>query len=297
MRNKITRAVFLVAFVGIVIPSNLFVYATRDTVYVESVQSSVQVPTIESPVQTKDTNATNQVVAADIAKVLGIKVEEEETYSLVFGEELAKYDIVYKSQDSEDVLNDKFQDLNTITPTDLGDVSLIDIPKVDALDNIESKKDIQKEEKEKERERELLLQSQNNALLITETPDKNYKGTIVPLTAEDRDILERLVMGEAGTEGFEGAALVAQAIRDTMVYKGFSSVESVRKACAYSGTLTRTPNKNVLDAVKYIFDEGGIAVKHKIFYFYAHKIVDSAFHESQKFIVEYKGHRFFSTHN
>ena len=297
MRNKITRAVFLVTCIGIIIPSNIFVYATRDTVYVEKVQSSVSVPTIESPVETKDSNATNKVVAADIAEVLGIKVDEEEAYSLVFGEELAKYDIVYKSYDSEEVLNDRFQDLNTITPTDLGDVSLIDIPKVDALDNVESKKDIQKEEKEREKEREVFLANQSDALLITETPDDTYRGTIVPLTPEDRDILERLVMGEAGTEGFEGAALVAQAIRDTMVYKGFTSVESVRKACAYSGTLTREPNQNVLDAVRFIFDEGGMAVKHKIFYFYAPKIVNSAFHESQKFIVEYKGHRFFSTHN
>lgn len=136
--------------------------------------------------------------------------------------------------------------------------------------------------------------TQGDALLNTSSPDEKYEGRKVSVTDADRDILERLVMGEAGNQGFIGAALVAQAIRDTIVYKGYSSVESVRRGCGYSGSLSRTPNQDVLDAVKYIFDEGGYAVKHKVFYFYAHRSIRSSFHESRPFVVEYKGHRFFA---
>ena len=47
--------------------------------------------------------------------------------------------------------------------------------------------------------------------------DESYEGVQVSLTSKDRDLLERLVQGEAGAEGFIGAALVAQTLRDTMV--------------------------------------------------------------------------------
>jgi hypothetical protein len=135
---------------------------------------------------------------------------------------------------------------------------------------------------------------QGNALLDIDNPDTDYTGQSISLTAEDRDILERLVMGEAGDQGYIGAALVAQCIRDTMIYKGYSSVESVRTSLKYSGSLKRTPNQDVLDAVSYIFDEGGYAVRHKVFYFYAPKLCTSTWHESRPFVVEYEGHRFFS---
>ena len=125
--------------------------------------------------------------------------------------------------------------------------------------------------------------------------DENYISKPLKVTGKDRDILERLVMGEAGGEGFEGAVLVAQTIRDTMIYKGYNSVESVRKALKYSGSLKRAPNDDVLRAVEYVFDQGGMGVQHKLIYFYAPKMVSSSFHESQKFIVQYGGHKFFSS--
>lgn len=130
-------------------------------------------------------------------------------------------------------------------------------------------------------------------LLDISNADPNYVGHVVKLDSYDRDILERLVMGEAGGEGFIGACLVAQAIRDTMINDGYSSVEAVRTSCGYSGSVYTTPNQDVLDAVKFIFDEGGSAVQHDIIYFYAPSICFSGFHESQEFVVEYNSHRFF----
>lgn len=136
--------------------------------------------------------------------------------------------------------------------------------------------------------------AQKGTLIGIESPDNSYTGTTVTLTDSDRDTLERLVMGEAGGEGYIGAALVAQCIRDTMVYKGASSVEQVRTGYGYSGSLSREPNETVKKACAYIFDQGGMAVKHKVFYFYAPALCTSTWHESQHFVVEHHGHRFFS---
>lgn len=130
-------------------------------------------------------------------------------------------------------------------------------------------------------------------LLDIQNPDPSYTGTAIRVTGADRDILERLVMGEAGNQGFEGAALVAQCIRDMYITGGFSSVESVRTNCGYSGRLTTAPNQDVLDAVSFIFDEGGYAVKHRILYFYNPAYSAGRFHESQNLIIQYKNHKFF----
>lgn len=135
--------------------------------------------------------------------------------------------------------------------------------------------------------------SSTGYLLSIDNPDPNYVSRSVSLSAEDRYILERLVMGESGNQGFIGAALVAQTIRDTMIYDGYSSVEQVRTACGYYGSLDRAPNQDVLDAVSYIFDQGGAAVQHQLRYFYAYKICSSPWHESQNHIVTYMDVKFF----
>lgn len=130
-------------------------------------------------------------------------------------------------------------------------------------------------------------------LLDIKNPDKDYVSYSIKLTDYDRDILERLVMGEAGGEGYIGCCLVAQAIRDTMISDGYKSVDSLRRSMGYYGSLYNTPNQDALNAVKFIFDEGGAAVQHNIVYFYAPAICTSGFHESQEFVVAYNSHRFF----
>lgn len=123
--------------------------------------------------------------------------------------------------------------------------------------------------------------------------DNSYSSYPISITGNDRDILERLVMGEAGSEGFIGAALVAQALRDAYVMGGYSSIAAVRRDLKYSGSIKLPPNQNVLDAVHYIFDNGGYAVKHRLIYMYQSKIMYSKFHESQNFILNYQGVKFF----
>ena len=136
--------------------------------------------------------------------------------------------------------------------------------------------------------------SQQDALLEIENPDENYVGVSIKLEDDDRNLLEHLVMGEAGGSDMIAASLVAQAIRDAIVTKGYNSVSEVRSALSYSGSIKKEPTENVINACKFIFDEGGVAVKHNILYFYAPDRVNSSWHESQTFIVEYGGHRYFA---
>lgn len=142
---------------------------------------------------------------------------------------------------------------------------------------------------------DITIQSQGG-LIDVEDPKDAYKGGKVSVTGADRDLLERLVYGEAGNQGPVGIALVAQCIRDAMLYEGFDSVAEVRTKFQYAGSIYRGTSDLVKEVVAYIFDEGGYAVKHPILYFYAPRngIPSSGgFHESQVFVVQYKNSRFF----
>lgn len=180
------------------------------------------------------------------------------------------------------------------------DVSVVEITSL--VDEVEAEIEAEKAAAEQaKREAQLRAksysetQTQGGLLDITQ-PDSNYTSRKISITGNDRDILERLVMGEAGNQGFIGAALVAQTIKDLYYYGGFSSIESVRVNCGFSASLKREPNQDVLDAVSYVFDQGGYVVKHRLFYFYSPANMKSGyskFHESQNYILTYGGHKFF----
>ena len=129
-----------------------------------------------------------------------------------------------------------------------------------------------------------------DVLLEIDNPDTNYSPSQVTLSDYDRAKLERLVMGEAGSMGYTGCALVAQAIRDAMNLSGTSSIDEIISDYGYYGSTSIEPNADVKAAVSYIFDENGSAVQHRVLCFY---IGSSAWHETQNFVVELDGVRFF----
>lgn len=131
------------------------------------------------------------------------------------------------------------------------------------------------------------------ALIAGDRIDEDYAGTVLSISGENRDNLERLVMGEAGNQGFIGAALVAQTIHDTMIHDGCYDVLTIKQTHGYSGELYYEPNENVKRAVALIFDKGGIAVQHRLLYFYAPAVVSSDFHERMQYVVSYGEHKFF----
>lgn len=297
IKNKIIKLMGIMGIISVTIPANIFVYATSETSYVETVESIITVEDTFINGETEQDSDIETTVSASVAEVIGINIEDTDVYSLVLGEELANFDIVYKTTEEEDILEEKFEDMHELKTAELSESTFVKLPSEEEIRAMEEQRKKEEEARLALEEQERLEKIQQKALLEIENPDESYNGKVVVLSESDRDLLERLVQGEAGGEGMEGAALVAQAIRDTMVYKGFDSVEEVRRALKYSGSTANKPNENVKQAVKFIFDDGGYAVKHSIFYFYAPAKVSSPFHESQKFIIEHGGHKFFSVND
>lgn len=130
-------------------------------------------------------------------------------------------------------------------------------------------------------------------LVAIDNPDTTYQCAQVTLSDADRDLLERLCMGEFGSGGFVGASLIAQAVKNAICFDGFTSVSSVIEECRYTGRTDIPANDECKQAVKYIFDDNHDAVQHRIMYMYNPELVQSAFHESQNYILTYQSVRFF----
>ena len=124
----------------------------------------------------------------------------------------------------------------------------------------------------------------------SESESSGYVAGGISLSSYDRAKLERLVMGEAGSTGYYGCALVAQCIRDAMVRSDTSSIDKIISDYGYYGSTATEPNSDVKNAVSFIFDQNSSAVDHRILVFY---VGNSSWHETQNFVTEYCGMRFF----
>lgn len=112
------------------------------------------------------------------------------------------------------------------------------------------------------------------------------------VSASERDTVERVVMAESGGESFEGQMLVAQCILNAAEKEGVQPSEAVE---IYSYTSNRPdPTQSVKDAVAAVFDRGEVAIDAPVMYFYNPALVTSDWHESQIFVAEVGGHRFFA---
>ena len=111
------------------------------------------------------------------------------------------------------------------------------------------------------------------------------------LTPQERDLVERVVMAEAGGESYKGQMLVAQCILNACILDNMRPAEAMRKY-AYAKSRPE-PSESVKQAVSAVFDKGEQVTDEPIVYFYAPALVRSEFHESQIFAIEEGGHRFF----
>ena len=130
-------------------------------------------------------------------------------------------------------------------------------------------------------------------LMEIANPDPNYVGRAIELTDYDRDLAERIVMGEIGSLGYTAMALVAQCIRDTYIKGRYTNIADVLYENGYYGSMNITPSQTCKDVVRYIFDEGGSAVQHRIQVFYASNYCSSPWHESQEYVCSIGYVRFF----
>lgn len=112
------------------------------------------------------------------------------------------------------------------------------------------------------------------------------------LTDAEREIVEKVVMGESGGEPYEGQVLVAQCLLNASLRDGIQPSE-VRINYQYAGW-NDNPSESVKRAVSAVFDEGYKLTDEFILYFYAPRWCNSYWHETQRFILEVGGHRFFA---
>ena len=132
--------------------------------------------------------------------------------------------------------------------------------------------------------------SSSQFLVQIDNPDTSYTGQ--PWTVDNRDLLERLVFGEYGTD-YTGAVLVAQTIRDNMRTENTHDVAYIIEEYGYSGSTANAPNQTAKDAVAYVFDQGNSGVQHKLMCFYQSATTQSSWHEAQNFVVQNGTVRFF----
>ena len=100
-------------------------------------------------------------------------------------------------------------------------------------------------------------------------------------------------MNEFGDGGFEACCLQAQALRDAMIYSR-SSLEQIYHFFQYDKyPLLKIPNRDCYNAIDYVFESGGLTVPHRILVMYNPQHAKSDWHESQEFVIEYQGVRYF----
>lgn len=112
------------------------------------------------------------------------------------------------------------------------------------------------------------------------------------LSDYERRIAECIVMGESGSETYGGQVLVAQCLLNACLKDGLQPSEA-RIKYKYSGWKDN-PTDSVKNAVSAVFDDGYKIVKEPILYFYAPKYCKGSWHETQDFVIELGGHRFFA---
>lgn len=153
---------------------------------------------------------------------------------------------------------------------------------------------------------------------ITETDNKVFDEPIINTETENKDvevkeedeikveplfylsdyecwIAECVVMGESGIESYEGQVLVAQCLLNACLKDGLQPSE-VRTKYKYAGW-HENPTDSVKEAVSAVFDDGYRITDEPILYFYAPKYSKGKWHETQRFIIEVGGHRFFAEWN
>ena len=112
------------------------------------------------------------------------------------------------------------------------------------------------------------------------------------LSDYERQVVECMVMGESGAEPYEGQVLVAQCILNACIKEGIQP-SRVRTKYQYSGW-NKNPSESVKKAVSEVFDDGYKITEEFILYFYAPKYSSGRWHETQKFIIQVGGHKFFA---
>ena len=126
----------------------------------------------------------------------------------------------------------------------------------------------------------------------TTTPEPAPEGEpYYALTDWERDLVERVVMAEAGGESYDGQIAVAQCILNASELRQLRPSETV-KVLKYTKARPE-PTEQVKKAVSAVFDDGYRLFDREVIYFYAPALVTSTWHESQTYVTTIGCHKFF----
>lgn len=133
----------------------------------------------------------------------------------------------------------------------------------------------------------------------TEEPEIIYEWACETVNSPERYYLDgkqfsivcSIVEGEAGDQDLHGKMLVAECILNACERDGLTP-EEVRTAYQYAGWC-ETYTDETAEAVVEVFTYGHMPTEAKILYFYDARYCESAWHETQQFVLEYGCHRFF----
>ena len=120
----------------------------------------------------------------------------------------------------------------------------------------------------------------------------------MPISDDDRYVVECVVAGEAGGHSYPLMKAVAQCMAISMDMRQMSAdeVRHEHQYLGYNPDLEQTDPyawAMVCSAVSEIFDDGNFVVYEPIEYFYNPSYGGGDFHEKMDFIVEIEGVRFF----
>ena len=109
----------------------------------------------------------------------------------------------------------------------------------------------------------------------------------------ERDLVERVVMAEAGNQPYCGIMAVAQCLLNDCERSGIRPAEAVLE---YQYTTNRVePSEAVCEAVRAVFDRGEVVTEETILWFYAPARVDGTpWHESQRHVLTINDYKFFA---
>ena len=136
------------------------------------------------------------------------------------------------------------------------------------------------------------LEETENVNTIKENPSvthtaKKYDGNI---SEDEYEFICTIVMAEAGAEPYEGIIAVTQCYLNAMK-KENADAYTIHNMYGYAKG--KTPDRNVRTIVYEVLYNGLSVTDEPILYFYAPALTYSAWHESQIFVMEIGGHRFF----
>ena len=114
------------------------------------------------------------------------------------------------------------------------------------------------------------------------------------LSAEERELVERVVAAEARGEKIEVQMAVAQTIMDRCTSRGQTVTEVCTAPYQFADPYQGEVSEKTQDAVFLVFDNGA-KVFDKVTHFYAHKLIDPPYWtESKEFKGEIGGVRFYA---